>query len=280
MGTLKNTVKLAIGTVAEQLFPRLASEIRLGKHTGRNIKLKQWIIFAQTERAYRYGDIRATEHALKSFWRADVSNTFYDNSAEQFSKWFLGPHREILDKLVELSGQRSLRQFVEIGCGDGRVLAHCADRMPSIPAFVGIDINASIIKRDKIDYSDRQQLQFVAADAKEWLAMHTTPGTVVFTFGGVMEYFSAEALSDIFNLLAAHVGCAVALVEPVDPMHNLDTDPGSHLFGLEHSFSHNHAALLRAAGFSIRFQKEISLSGIRWMMLLADRQNEIAGEQH
>lgn len=58
-----------------------------------------------------------------------------------------------------------------------------------------------------------------------------------------MEYFSFETLTKVFCQLAKPHPAAVALVEPVDPDHDLLNDPASYAFGQENSFSHNHESL-------------------------------------
>ena len=84
-----------------------------------------------------------------------------------------------------------------------------------------------------------------------------------------MEYFSAETLTSMFTRLAQHGPAAVALVEPVDPSHDLARDAASHAFGQENSFSHNHEKLLVRAGYRVIFRKTLRLGGASWMMLLA-----------
>lgn len=269
MGTALDYVKLSVGTILEVLAPGLARDIETGRHSGRNIRAKRWILYAKTRRAARRGDARGTQRALFDFWRADVSNSFYDRYVLRFRKWFLGPHHEIVDELEKLAGSREFRQFVEVGCGDGLALEHCAERLPRIPRFVGVDINPSIIERNRSRFAENPRLTFVAANAADWLDENVTDGTILFTYGGVMEYFDADALRGLFASLARRVGTAVALVEPLDPEHDLAGDSASHIFGAENSFSHNHAGLLREAGFAIQFQKELRLDGIRWMMLVA-----------
>jgi hypothetical protein len=67
------------------------------------------------------------------------------------------------------------------------------------------------------------------------------------------------------------------LVEPLAPDHDLDRDEGSHIFGLERSFSHNYAALLSEAGLQLRYRNEVLSGGVRWIMMLAQGPGQVSG---
>jgi len=188
----------------------------------------------------------------------------------RFDGWFHGPHYPLVDALAAAAAANPrFVRLVEVGCGDGRALVHIAERLPGLPELVGLDINARIIARNACMHGDRPRLRFVHTDARRWLAEETGDGTILFSYGGVLEYVSEPELAAIFARLGRHRDTAVALVEPVDPLHNLSSDAGSHPHGLERSFSHNHLALLAAAALTIRFAEEVTVHGIRWMMILA-----------
>ena len=142
-------------------------------------------------------------------------------------------------------------------------------RCPTWQNFIGVDINPVIIARDRVDFAPNPRLQFLSADASVWLAQNAKAGTILLTYGGVMEYFADTTLTAMFATLAQHHPAAVALVEPVDPAHDLAQDAASHAFGQENSFSHNHEKLLQAAGYHVMFRKTLSLGGASWVMLLA-----------
>lgn len=269
MTGLKDRIRIAIGGLAARAAPRLVREIDAGVQTGRNIRLKRWILLARTRDALERGDETEVSRALMTQWRSESANRFYDKYPARFGEWFLGPHQAIVDEMARLAEETPFDLLVEIGCGDGQVLAHCAERMPGIPSCVGIDINRSIIARNRATYADRPRLRFVAGNAETWLMRNTGPRTLLFSYGGVMEYFSRGSLRRIFGDLAAKPGSAVALVEPVAPGHDLEHDAGSFSFGEERSFSHNHGAILAAAGFEERYRFETRLGGARWMMMLA-----------
>ena len=64
-----------------------------------------------------------------------------------------------------------------------------------------------------------------------------------------------------------------ALVEPIELAHDLASQPASIINPFEHSLSHNHPALLRKAGWDLRYQHEVALIGLRWLMVVAVKKN-------
>ena len=265
----RETFKLWAGNLLEALAPWMQRNIDEDHHSGRFVRLKRWMLHARATRARARGDARALQKSLFQFWRADTADAYFDRYLDRHQKWFLGPHHEIVDQMAKLTADGTYTRLIEVGCGAGRVLEHCALAMPKLQDFIGVDINPVIIARDRVDYAQNPRLQFLSADASAWLRDRAQPGTILLTYGGVMEYFAAETLSEMFQNLAQQRPAAVALVEPVDPGHDLANDAASHAFGQENSFSHNHEKLLLAAGFNVVFRKSLRLGGASWVMLLA-----------
>lgn len=242
MAHARETFKLWAGSLLEVAAPWIRRDLDTDRHSGRFVKQKRWILYARTARARVRGDASALQKSL---------------------------HHEIVDQLAKLAGGGDYGRLIEVGCGAGRVLEHCASAVPEVSDFIGVDINSVIIARDGAEYAQNPRLQFLAADASVWLQQTAQPGTILLTHGGVMEYFSAETLSKMFKNMALHHPAAVALVEPVDPDHDLAKDAASHAFGQENSFSHNYEKLLQAAGFEMIFRKTLCFGGTSWVMLLA-----------
>ena len=278
MAQFKETIKLWAGSILEVLAPWATRDLDQGLNSGRFKKIKRWILYARTTRARTRGDAGALQKSLFQSWRADTADAYFDRYPDRYEKWFLGPHHEIVDQLAQLSHGGVYHRLVEVGCGSGRVLEHCASAMPEVTDFIGVDINPSITTRNKTDFAQNSRLRFLTADAADWLRQTAAAGTILLTYGGVMEYFSAPTLTAMFTALAQHGPGAVALVEPVDPRHDLTHDAASHVFGQENSFSHNHALLLHAAGYDVIFHKTLRLGGASWVMLLATSQSRTAPE--
>lgn len=277
MSHLKETIKVWAGTVLEVLAPWAMQGLDTNQRSGRFLKLKRWILHARTARAKARGDAEALQKGLFQFWHTDTADSYFDKYLDRHEKWFLGPHHEIVGQLSALTRLGTYTRLIEVGCGNGRVLEHCAAAMPEVPEFIGVDINPTIIDRDRVKYAQNPRLQFLTTDASVWLEKTAQPGTILLTYGGVMEYFSAATLGGMFKALAQKSPAAVALVEPVDPDHDLVNDAASHAFGQENSFSHNHEKLLQAAGFTVVFRKTLRLGGASWAMLLATIGQELPG---
>lgn len=261
---------MLVGSIAEVVLPGLGREIDEGRSSGRALKLKSAILHSRLRRAERRNDPAAIEQAQLAYWRSDVREGFYTAYLARFDRWFHGPHYRLVNALADtVASNPRLVRLIEVGCGDGRAVAHLAERLPGLRELVGLDINARIIERNVRAYGDRPRLRFVQADVRRWLAEETRDGTVLFSYGGVLEYLSEAEFALILTRLGSRSDTAVALVEPVDPRHDLARDAGSHIHGAERTFSHNHPALLAAAGFTTRFAEELSLDGVRWMMILA-----------
>ena len=269
-GAVRDRLRALFGGVVELAVPSLAREIDEGRSSGRALRLKRAIVHARLRRAEWRNDAAALERALQARWRSDVNDDFYTAYVARFDAWFHGPHYRVIDALADaVAANPRLVRLVEAGCGDGRALAHLAERLPGLQELVGLDLNARIIARNVRVHGNRPRLRFEHGDARRWLAEQTCDGTILFSYGGVLEYVSEPELAAMLARLGRHRDTAVALVEPVDPRHNLTSDAASHPHGQERSFSHNHVALLAAAAFTIRFAEELTLHGIRWMMVLA-----------
>lgn len=269
MSRTKDGVRVLVGGLCERLLPMVIRDLDEDRRSGRFIRIKRWILYARSARARARNAPNALQKTLFDFWHTDVADSYFDKYLDRYEKWFLGPHHEIVDHLTALSQTGSYSRLIEVGCGAGQVLEYCAAAMPKVANFIGVDINPVIIARDKVHFAQNPRLQFLSADASVWLQQAPQPGTILLTYGGVMEYFAAATLTTMFATLAQHGPAAVALVEPVDPDHDLAQDVASHAFGPENSFSHNHEKLLLAAGYQIAFCKTLRLGGVSWVMLVA-----------
>jgi SAM-dependent methyltransferase len=270
-GRWRDAVRTVAGTALDIVRPGLGRRLGESGAGQANPRLKRLVLHARLSRARRRGDEAAIQAALHAYWQGDAPGDYYDRYANRFQLWFLGPHQAIVEALASEAARRPYGRIVELGCGDGRVLAHLAGRLPRVPELLGLDINEAIIARTSAALADPPRLTFRAGNARAMFAEVCGDNTLLMTYGGVMEYFTADDLSRFFRHHAGRKNTAVALVEPVDPSHDLTADPGSHVFGAENSFSHNHGSLLERAGFAVRFFQEMNLGGVRWVLLLATR---------
>ncbi|WP_373085090.1 class I SAM-dependent methyltransferase [Sneathiella sp.] len=270
MNRIKDTLKHAVGQVAELAFPYLGKDIDNARNTTRAPRLKRAIIHARLQRAKASGDHDAVEKALSTFWKGNPGDAFFSRHSDARFQLFLDHHLVIIEALRDFleSDRSGFHRIVEIGCGEGRALAHCFGQMPHITSAVGLDINATVINQASAEHADNKELSFIEADGTDWLTANPSPGTVLFVNGGVLEYFSPEKLEKLLNTLAAHPSAAIVLIEPAAPGHDLENNNDSIVFGYENSFSHNHRYRLTQAGFEILHTTELQIGQVRWILML------------
>lgn len=270
MGKGRDALKLAIGRVAEFAMPHLGREIDEDRNPQRAPRLKRAIHYARLRRAHARGDASAMDAALVGFWKGGPGDRFHGSFTQERFSLFLDQHAVGLDRVAALleDAPGSFSRLVEVGCGDGQVLAECAARLPSIPHLVGLDINAGVVARAASEHGTDGRLSFLAADARTWLASNPQPGTVMVANGGVLEYFSQDNVDRLLQALAAAPPAMVMLVEPAAPNHDLQTQPQSFAFGHEYSFSHNHRRRLGDAGFEVVFEKETDAANARLIVTI------------
>ncbi|MDA7964119.1 hypothetical protein [Ruegeria sp.] len=259
-------LRVIAGTVLEYCLPWMG---RLNGNLG--LRARRLMAWARVERISRRGDEAALPSAFSNLWQDGVSTQYYDLYSDRFEMWFRGTHRAFFQDLQALTRSQDFKHLVEVGCGDGKVLQHCVLHMPQIGRYCGIDINRDIIRRNRNVYAKYPELNFTSGDARVWFQDHMEPGLLMLSYGGVFEYFSEADLITLYDLLASQPGTGIALVEPVDPAHDMDKTLRSYPHGFEHSFSHNHRYLLEKAGFDVTLNRK-SISGpIHWTEILALR---------
>lgn len=266
--TNQQKIKQACGDLASRLFPEKRGALARGERIPRGM-LDRLIHSNLIEEAARKGDQQALRDQLSRYWQGSSGSDFHDRFSDRFENWFLGAHYPVVEALREVAAARpgELRQLFEVGCGDGRVLRHLSGALPDLTRFTGIDINASIIEKNRETYAGGK-LEFIAGDAAAILAKQFTCGSILMTYGGVLEYFLESELASIFRMARSQAPAAVALVEPLYDQFDMDLEVHSRAGGREKSFSHPYPRLLRDAGFEVVFRREIQ-GEFSWIMLVA-----------
>lgn len=270
MGKARDALKLVVGRFAEFAFAGLGQEIDEVRNTAHAVQLKRAIVYARVRRAHERGDDAGIDRALAAYWKAGPGDWFYNSLVEARVRLFREQHAVAIDTFARLIDGSSVkfRRLVEIGCGDGRVLAECARRLPRIPEVIGLDINAAAIAHASSSRLTDGRLAFVNAEARTWLKRNPRPGTVVLSNNGVLEYLSQDHVDELLHAIAAAPPAGVVLIEPVAPEHDLQRQPKSFPFGREYSFSHNHRRRLTHAGFDVVFERETHAAQIRLMLMV------------
>ncbi len=265
---MKNIVKQTCSLLASQIFSgrRLALETGKITPTGR---LDRLITDALIHRAAVRGDHEVLRSYLAQYWQGSAATAFYETYSDRFEKSFLGEHYCVVQALFDLIGENpdAYKQLYEIGCGDGQVLNHLSQKFLEIEEFVGLDINQSIIEKNRAFYKN-PKLNFQSGDATSWLTKNAKSGSILLSYGGVMEYFLEKELLEMFALLKQKSPIMITLVEPLYDGYDQTLETHSRSSGKEHSFSHSYAHLLQQAGFTICYDKETKAE-FRWATIIA-----------
>lgn len=266
---MRNTIRQTCGSVASQLFRQKTATLAKGEEIPQNW-IDRLISNELIRQAADEGNHTMLRDRLANYWQGSAGDFFYQEFSERFDSWFMGPHYSNVEALKKtlLRSSNKYRQLYEIGCGDGQVLNHLSRCLPNLNHFTGLDLNERIIARNSDFYlSDR--LSFHACDAGEWLSENAEEGSVIFTYGGVLEYFLEQELTDMFTMLRQKSPIAISLVEPVYEDFDMKGETRSRTCGQEHSFSHNYRYLLEKAGYDIVHYQEPEME-FRWVMIVAE----------
>lgn len=247
------------GRIIIMARPRLARLVRKKPFSGKWGLAGRLVRNGFFLRAIQEDDHVLIQNFMHDYWCSPRSEEFFDHFEHRFETVFLRHHHEIvgeIGKVVATYHDFSPR-IVEVGTGDGRVLAYLESELENVGDYHGIDLNDQQIETNRKKFRRYPRFNFWTDNALHWLIRHPSPGTVLFTNGGVCEYMTREQLLELFTELArGSRPCAVAVTETLAVDHDLDHEPESFAYGHELSFSHNYAEILREAGFRICFRKD------------------------
>lgn len=249
-------IKGKLGKILIKILPAKAARIRQAPYSHDLNAIGKLIRNGLFFKAIEDQDHALITRFLSDYWSSPVSDEFYTGFSHRYETLFLAFHAGIVAetrKAMEQSG-KIYQQLIEIGSGDGKILAHFSKELTSIPIFHGIDMNLPQTENNRQIYADQPALAFHHGDAGKWLREHATPGSVVIANGGVLEYFTRTELLELLKLLATQCApCVVSLTESMAPDHDLALEPATYPYGYELSLSHNYPALLKEAGFTIHY---------------------------
>lgn len=189
----------------------------------------------------------------RDFWVNNSATELFKETEDGFEKDFLPNCTFVFDLLKnELRHTNgSFDTVVEIGTGNGDVLNWLSREFPKVKKFIGIDLSPQQIKMNKERYNGNVELEFIAADAYEWVKKEGKSNTLFVSSRGVLEYFIEAQLQEMLNNISKLGNTFFVAIEPNGGDHNFETTPKSQLYGKEPSFSHNYPLLFKNAGFTI-----------------------------
>ncbi len=270
---MKKKLRCYAGRLLAGIMPRRAREVRSNLFDPALGPLDKLVRNGLFHRALVGGDHALLKEFLADYWASAEGKSFHDDFRFRFQSHFLDHAVRATDDFATHLAESgaAIDSIYEVGCGTGQVLEYLQGRFPGMRQFVGIDLSEEQTVENRRVFEAKPELQFVAADACDWIPAHAQPGCVVLTNGGVFEYLDQAQLAALFSHIADRLAPAsVVVVETVANDHDLDAELGSLVYGREMSFSHNYPHLLATAGFDVCYREErIADDGCRWIYLHA-----------
>ncbi len=274
--SLPNVIRMSaitrrVGAALLQWMPGHAATLKAGHLPDAPGFVDNMLIAGLVHDHQRRGRLEELTALHDWFWTNSPAVPFHQSAERRFDDWFLGHHIAIVPAIEAALASEEIpyEAFCEIGTGCGRALDHMTQALPQIPRFIGIDLSPAQVALNRRRYAARGS-EFEAADGPDWIAHHAEPRWIYLSYGGVFEYFSRDKVQSLYERLASRLAPSlVVLVEPLSDVHDLGHEPQSKVFGDENTFSHNHPALLDAAGFTVLSRFEQRIDGQRWLLLVA-----------
>jgi SAM-dependent methyltransferase len=269
----KKRLRCCVGRVLLKLLPARAAKVRADLFSAGWGGVDKLIRNGLFHRALIDKDHDTLREFLVNYWSSEEGKAFHDDFRSRFETHFLENASRATDDFEDYlkAAKPPIDKIYEIGCGSGQVLEYLADRFPPFARFTGLDLSARQIEENRETYKERPALEFVAGDVCEWLPAHGSPGSLVLTNGGVLEYVDQPRLEALLAHIAVEMAPAsLIVVETLANDHDLEIENDSLVYGREMSFSHNYPYLIERSGMSIRFREEwIAEDGCRWIFIHA-----------
>ncbi len=267
---LRLALKRALGYVLVTLRPTVARSMDRGEGPAEIGGVDSMMMAALMHRAERRGDLEDFIHRQqRRFWSSAEIADFHAAHERYFEDMFLGENLVSLLELEKALAAGGFSGLCEIGCGHGRVVYFLNKRLAGLNRFIGIDLSAEQVRRNRERYPDAP-IEWVSEDALAWIKANAAPGWVFLTHNGVFEYFRRDELRELFRDVATRMRPAIfSISEPLGLDHDLEAELGSPPYGYERSFSHNYVHLLKEAGFEILHRSEYVSGSHRLLRLVA-----------
>lgn len=257
---LKGIVKLQIGKVYLALFGRekwLKGEF---PHSF----LQRWALSALVTELQETNSLDELAKVHRGLWASKEMAEFYQNTDTRLINMIERFRTDLLQLVATVLEKTQAHTLLEIGCGNGKLLAMLADSFPQFKSFTGIDLNQAQVEENRRVFATRSNMDFKAGDATELLQEMDLSGHLVLTFGGVLEYFNPEKLQEYFESLKKNNANGVLMVEPANKEFDFFENAASALYGGEYSFAHPYPWLLQKNGFELVYKKTTEGGKLKW----------------
>lgn len=216
---------------------------------------------ALLKKAEQKNDFEAIEEYHQNYWKNNGPE-FFDSTISRLKNDLVTSHFIFKNLKEQLLKEKSeFDTLVEIGTGNGTVLAYLNEELPHLQQFIGIDLSEeqTIINNEK--YKQNSKLSFVNSDGFDWVKENGQNNTIFLTFMGVLEYFTESRLQDFLSTIACLDKIIFIAIEPNGLKHDFTKNPNSIPYGTERSFSHNYLKLFQNSKFRIWHYSQKKIDG-------------------
>lgn len=249
----------SIGNILIKLNPEKAekfseSRITLIHMSKNNLSITERLMrFALMQKLEAIDDHHAIAELNRKFWEDKKAAELFKQTENKFETDFLPNCTFIFEMLKNIISKQpeNFKTLVEIGTGNGDVLNYLSIQFPIFERFVGIDLSSYQIELNLDKFKNKSTLEFVAADAFDWVKNHGHGNTVFVTYSGVLEYFIQSRLQEFLNYINNLGKVIFIAIEPNGASHDFEKNLNSEIYGNEPSFSHNYPHLFKNAGFNL-----------------------------
>lgn len=253
---MKNWLKITLGKILIFFQPKEAFQLAQNGMTldiDHDLTLKDRLmrsaILSKAEKNKDFDKLAEFHH---NFWIKKGIKHF-SNCDDILQGFFLPNCGLVFEELQKLLKEQpgNFDTMVEIGTGNGDVLNYLSSKYLQINKFVGIDLSKDQIDINKRKYEKNSRLEFVCSDGLDWVIKYGKGNMIIFTSGGVLEYFTEQRVLKLFNEVHKLGKEIFIAIEPIGVNIDFNKNPSSRPYGHERSFSHNYAKLFKDAGFDI-----------------------------
>jgi SAM-dependent methyltransferase len=266
---LKRWVAVKAGWLLASLSPRASAALANGNRPLSN-SLKDRLTMAYiVDDRLKNGRMNELNHFHEQFWRTPEIVALHAEIEKSFEYWLTGPNAILIEEVERAIRAHPISTICEIGSGNGRALNYLAERLYGPRRFIGIDLSEAQTEINRTRYAG-SQLEFVCAEATDWITHNAEPDWLYFSYGGVLEYLTQPQLESLLAWIKQKAGRATfAIAETVGIGHDFQRNPNSEPYGYELSFSHNYRELFRKAGYESLHYSENRRDGIRYVLMVS-----------
>ncbi|MEM9944229.1 MAG: methyltransferase domain-containing protein [Planctomycetota bacterium] len=265
-GDIKEEFKVRAWQCLAATFPKKARRLYRHPNCFPEAYQDKWLMAFLKRKATTRNSNQFFDRLHRRFWEGEGGSVFDTNCRHRFYDLFLRKQQQDLNEVRKYWDRIRPNRIVEFGCNSGLVLNYLTQVLPGVKSSTGVEINSEQVVRNQGSPDFDSRVEFVCSDATQWLYANAKSNCMFVSNGGVLEYFSAEKLTKMFQFIRQKLSPSMFLcIEPVAQDHDFEKSENSIRFGEELSFSHNYHHLFKSCGFHVVYQRAFHFD--RWKLM-------------